>query len=382
MSISITCESCGKSLKVPASYAGKKAKCKCGAIIKFPEAEEEEAVAVAAADDDDDQEEASGATSESSEDDDGEEESPRRRRPAKRESRGSVAREGSGLPMVFTKRADVLYGFSFSGSGGGLFAELIVGWLLTIVTFGIYLPWFMCKLNNWVCSNLVLKSREGKAIRVRFDGSGGELFGTFIVGALLTCVTFGIYYFWFSMKLTKFFTDNTHAETDDGEEYDLKFTGTGAEFFGRMILGTILCAVTLYIYFPWFICDLTKFYYEHLAIEKEGEAYASFEFDGTGGELFVTYLVGALLTMVTFGLYAPWFHCKMMEYFLGNTAVIFAEDESQLSIRFTGTGGEYFVTLVVGAILTAITFGIYYFWFTCKQLKFHYDNIAVVAAGD
>src|SRR5690606_25195133 len=41
-------------------------------------------------------------------------------------------------------------------------------------------------------------------------------------------------------------------------------------------------------------------------------------FQGTGGELFVTFLVGYLLTVVTIGIYAPWFHCKLLNFMASN----------------------------------------------------------------
>ncbi len=37
MSIAVTCDSCGKNLKVPDKFAGKKAKCpKCKGVIRVP----------------------------------------------------------------------------------------------------------------------------------------------------------------------------------------------------------------------------------------------------------------------------------------------------------------------------------------------------------
>ena len=36
MAITIQCEQCGKTVIVPEQYAGKRARCPCGAIIKIP----------------------------------------------------------------------------------------------------------------------------------------------------------------------------------------------------------------------------------------------------------------------------------------------------------------------------------------------------------
>ena len=44
--IALTCTSCGKQIKAPAAMAGKKGKCKCGAILSIPDAVETELVSI------------------------------------------------------------------------------------------------------------------------------------------------------------------------------------------------------------------------------------------------------------------------------------------------------------------------------------------------
>ena len=84
------------------------------------------------------------------------------------------------------------------------------------------------------------------------------------------------------------------------------------------------------------------------------------------------------VTVVTLGIYGAWMQVNLFKFFLGNT---------ELKVRgqtfrgeFTGTGGEYFVIVLVGYLLSAVTLGIYSFWFMAKMLKFQIENTRYRAA--
>jgi len=47
----------------------------------------------------------------------------------------------------------------FLGTGGQLLVTLLVGYLLTIITAGIYGPWFICKLYKFELENLVFNDK-------------------------------------------------------------------------------------------------------------------------------------------------------------------------------------------------------------------------------
>ena len=207
---------------------------------------------------------------------------------------------------------------NFQGTGGELFVTYLVGALLTSITFGIYASWFFCKIANFVYSNTTLGPTRRGELRLEFTGRGGELFVTFLVGYLLTLITAGIYMPWFMCKLIKFFTNNITATAQDGTRFRLHFEGTGGELFVTFLVGGLLSAITFYIYLPWFICKLRKVLYQRTAILENEQPVGNLDFDGTGGEYFVTVLVGGLLTGITFGIYAPWFMIKLWKFDLNN----------------------------------------------------------------
>jgi uncharacterized membrane protein YjgN (DUF898 family) len=267
----------------------------------------------------------------------------------------------------------------FSGTGGELFGQLFVGMLLTMITFGIYAPWFMCKMFNFLAQRITFGPTSKGTVRASFDGKGGELFVTYLVGMLLTMITFGIYMPWFICKLYNWMASNVVVRTDSGEEYRFQFDGKGGELFVTYLVGMILTMITFGIYMPWFICKMTKWMFAHFKVQKNGQEVGGLEFTGEGGELFVTYLIGMILTMITFGIYMPWFQCKMLSWQAEHTKI--NVEGKRLGMRFSGQGGELFVIMFVGVLLSMVTFGIYYFWFLVKLLKWQLSNLVIQSEG-
>jgi len=256
--------------------------------------------------------------------------------------------------------------------GGELFVTILIGYLLSAVTLGIYLPWFMCKLVRLLASKTTIAGTDHGTVRLSFEGQGGALFVKFLVGYLLTMVTLGIYGAWFIMDLTRFFADNTVGQADDGTRYNLSFQGKGGEFFVKLLVGYLLTMVTLGIYMPWMLCAIQKYMMEKTAILENGQAAGGFTFTGEGGGLFVKFLVGYLLTVVTLGIYFAWFQVSLFQFFARATTVTLGR--RNYAGDFVGTGGQFFVMFLVGYLLTVITLGIYGAWFMAKVIGFQINN--------
>ncbi len=267
----------------------------------------------------------------------------------------------------------------FAGTGGELLGQLFVGYLLTVITFGIYGPWFMCKFANFIAQRVTFGPTGEGTVRFRFEGQGGELFVTFLVGYLLTLVTFGIYTPWFMCKLAKFYADNSVATTDNGSTYKPSFEGQGGDLFVTFLVGYLLTLVTFGIYSPWFICKINKWFSSNTKVTKNGQQVGELDFVGEGGDLLVTFIVGYLLTLITFGIYMAWFQVKLMVFNADNTKL--TVEGRRYGMRFTGEGGELFVIMLVGNILSMLTFGIYSFWMMAKLLKWQLSNTVVFPDG-
>ena len=219
----------------------------------------------------------------------------------------------------------------------------------------------------------------GGGVRANFQGTGGELFVTFLVGYLLTLITIGIYASWFFCKLANFVLSNMTLGPTRRGELRLEFTGRGGELFVTFLVGYLLTLITVGIYMPWFICKLRKVLYQRTAILENEQPVGNLDFEGKGGELLVIGLVGFLLMGITLTIYRFWFDVKLAKFYAENTRINY--QGRTFAGAFHGTGGEYFVTVLVGGLLTAITAGIYMPWFLIKLWKFDFNNLEFSEMG-
>jgi uncharacterized membrane protein YjgN (DUF898 family) len=262
--------------------------------------------------------------------------------------------------------------FQFTGTGGGLLGKFLVGMILTGITIGIYAPWFIVNLQKYICENLTLKTENGD-VKFSFTGTGGKLFGVYLVGAILTGLTLGIYASWFMVNITRFFAENTQAQSAEGKSYTIQFNGNGASLFGTYFVGILLTCITFGIYAPWFMVKVTKFFTDNMDILENSTKVGTFAFTGEGGELFGIYILGAILSTITLGIYSFWFAVNIMKYFNNHTDI--SLNGKTVTGDFTGTGGKYFAINFVGYLLTMLTIGIYGAWYMCNLLKFQYENV-------
>lgn len=94
-------------------------------------------------------------------------------------------------------------GSRFEGKLLGLIGVNLLALLVTTFTFGLGTPWAMCIKYKWEVENTII---EGN--RLRFIGTGLDLFVQYIKWWLLTIITFGIYGFWLYIKLIQWKTEN------------------------------------------------------------------------------------------------------------------------------------------------------------------------------
>ena len=93
----------------------------------------------------------------------------------------------------------------FSGGLLGLIGISILQSLLIIVTLGIGAPWAVCMYESWKANHTIIDGYQ-----VHFDGTGGQLFGTYIKWFFLTLITPGIYGLWLPIKMQAWVTSHTH----------------------------------------------------------------------------------------------------------------------------------------------------------------------------
>ncbi len=267
--------------------------------------------------------------------------------------------------------------FEFNGTGGELLGQMLVGILLTIVTCGIYQPWLVVNVRRWMYSRTRLMTPQGP-LQLSFEGTGFLCFVEVYLTALLIPLTLFVYTPWYIANATRFFANNSFATAPDGTRYRLDYSGTGGQLFGLFLVNMLLTAITFGLYAPWAACNLQRAMYEKTSFYSGTERIGNLSFVGTGGGLFGTYLLGSIFTMLTMGIYTPWFQVNLWKFTQKNTGVHIAGKTYRGD--FTGTGGELFI-LMLQVFFVMITFGIYGFWLICKQNRFYLNNTTFIQEG-
>jgi uncharacterized membrane protein YjgN (DUF898 family) len=96
----------------------------------------------------------------------------------------------------------------FDGSMLEQLGYTLLAVFISILTLGIAAPWGICMLYNWETKHTVINGQ-----RLRFDGTGAQLFGNWIKWFLLSLNPFGIYGFWLNSKLKQWIVKHTHFQS-------------------------------------------------------------------------------------------------------------------------------------------------------------------------
>ena len=81
------------------------------------------------------------------------------------------------------------YSLEFFGKGSEYFNIMIVNWLLTIITLGLYYPWARAKNLRYIYGQTALNNE-----RFHFSGTGKEMFLGFLKIIFLYIVTLVVYF--------------------------------------------------------------------------------------------------------------------------------------------------------------------------------------------
>jgi uncharacterized membrane protein YjgN (DUF898 family) len=128
--------------------------------------------------------------------------------------------------------------FSNNANGGDWFLLNLKGYLLTIITLGIYAFWWQSEIFAYYIDNMRMTKGEQK-IKCSSIATGGGFFELLIVNLLITVFTLGFGKAWADMRTQKFICDNVKMEGDidineihqTEEEYTNAFGEDAMDFF-------------------------------------------------------------------------------------------------------------------------------------------------------
>ena len=227
----------------------------------------------------------------------------------------------------------------FDGSAFQLLGWRILGALITSITGGICFPFAICWLYDWKTKHTVINGK-----RLKFVGSAGELFGTWILCLLLTIVTLGIYSFYIPFKIKRWKEANIFFE-DEVPSFsaiqNLKkaeasfFDGNFWELFGIELLAGIITFFTIGICYPKAMEIIYKYEQNHKVYNEQRCA-----FNGTASQLFGTWIICIILSLITFGIYTWWVPIKIKQWQINHTYFISEgpteENQNKDSLSFDG----------------------------------------------
>jgi len=133
--------------------------------------------------------------------------------------------------------------------GAGAYAKTFIGgYLLTLLTLGIYGPVWLNRLRAILLNN----TRFGTE-RFSYDGGNADAFWIGFKGFLFSVLTLGIYYFWYAAEMNRFVLSHTSFMGARGKS-DL----TAGDMFAILVGSVLGTALTLGIAFPWIMVWATR----------------------------------------------------------------------------------------------------------------------------
>jgi uncharacterized membrane protein YjgN (DUF898 family) len=233
--------------------------------------------------------------------------------------------------------------------------------------------------KQWLNNNML--STVQKLV---FCGSGMRLFALQIVNILLTVFSLGLYYPWARAAYLRY----TFQETDfAGSRFS--FNGTGWELFKGLALGLLILAIiesgflyiasysillSSFLSFMFFMLFVPFVIHTSMRYKTSRVSWRGIHF-GYRGELKTLMNIsvkGALLTVLTLGIYSAWYAMEVRNYVLSHVRF------GSVQINYHGKGFDYFLINLKGILLTIFTFGFYWFWWNRNLFNYYINNISLI----
>ena len=239
-------------------------------------------------------------------------------------------------------------GFGFSGRMGEFAPKALKWYLLTIITLGIYSPWYIKNLMNyyldklsWKDGNGALQSRPGTLLKYMlltlyipiivlvgllvfflFRRTGQLDYGYGMYDPAIAGLTFVFVIVIFLVMIPFVFFYTVWVVNIKFSGYQFSYTKSLSQMVGFLLPQILLTIITAGIYYPAFIVKFTRHVAGGVSLEDEAGADAGmFGFDGGAGQGFGMIWGRGLLTVITIGIYGPWAMARITNWFLNHTYI-------------------------------------------------------------
>ncbi len=186
----------------------------------------------------------------------------------------------------------------------------ILGFIVTVVTFGLGASFAKCFMLKWQYSHTIINGR-----RLDFDGNGFQLLGRSIMWGFFTIITLGIYSLWIPVQYNKWVVKHTHYEGNlkPVNNYS-QFTGKTIQVFGLGILCGLLNLFSLGLLTPFTETLMFAWRIKHTIYDGN-----QMEFDGKGFQLLGNRIKWGFFTIITLGIYSFWIPINLIRWEVKHT---------------------------------------------------------------
>jgi uncharacterized membrane protein YjgN (DUF898 family) len=291
--------------------------------------------------------------------------------------------------MIELAKQNQDYQLDFLGKGSEYFSIMIINWLLTIVTLGIYYPWARANKLRYMYGQTTLNNE-----RFHFSGTGREMFFGFLKLILFYAVIIAVQYLVADLAgmpivalliiypiifiIVPFAIHGSFRYKMSRTSYRgirFGYQGNRTELTKGFFKWAILTIITLGIYSSWMHMNIRR--YTHSKIRFGN---VNFFNDCYGGDWFVIHLKGYFLSILTLGIYVFWWQAAIFNYYINNLSM----DQGERTIRCysSATGVKFFQLMIVNLLIIVFTLGFGKAWADIRSQKFVFDNIQMIGDID
>ena len=239
--------------------------------------------------------------------------------------------------------------FTFRGSIGRFVGMNLLGLLLSIITIGIYTPWFVARVMRYLTGETGWKDK-----RIEFAGKGGRLFVILLLTVVLPAVVIAVALAIVIYVVLAVGVDSPAAYARSTQfitfllvllilpaylyefyrwlltnlrigDYGIRWNTRFWRSVGFIYLQLLLTVVTLSVYWPAAWVRGYRYFATRSDVTLQDGVYGSVRFGGTPAGGFGLLWGQTLLSIVTLGIYIPWAAAKVGKWVAGNTTVENAE---------------------------------------------------------
>ena len=227
--------------------------------------------------------------------------------------------------------------------------------------------------------------------RLSFHGTGGELFGIFVLNVLFTLLTLGVYSFWAKVKTRQYLWGQTEFAGDR-----FSFHGTGKELLigwlkAAALFGGLVALVNLLPIMwdePWasvmaqllflggFVVLLPVAIIGSMRYRLSRTSWRGvrFTFRGQYQRFLRIWVRGLLLTGLSFGLYYPIYQTNIRRFLVDHTSF------GASPFKFDGYGSAVLGRFILTVLLTIPTLGLIWIWYIAFQRRYYWDHTSFAKA--